>query len=86
MTQHTLKYIHKKRGYCKGEYKTEEEVKTIKEPPGLVKPTKPTTSITEETVNTYIKENPDTVTKYLRNERVTYENTEEANECKVLIQ
>ena len=62
MTQHTLKYIHKKRGYCKGESKTEEEVKTIKEQPVSVKPAQSITSITEETINTYIKENPDIVT------------------------
>ena len=33
MTAHTLKYIHKKGGYCKGatqDSKTEEEIKTVK--------------------------------------------------------
>ena len=80
MTQHTLKYIHKKRGYCKGAFQEESkteattEVKTFKEkePPGLPKqkPTKLITNITYEIVNTYIKANPGTVTNYLRNERV----------------
>ena len=77
MTQHTLKYTHKKRGYCKGafqESKTETtaEVKTVKDTPGLTKqkPTKTITNITDEIANTYIRENPETVTNYLRNERV----------------
>ena len=62
MTQHTLKYIHKKRGYCKGAIQEEvkEEVKVKTNPPreqalGLVKPTKSITNITDEVVNTYIK-------------------------------
>ena len=42
-----------------------------KEPPGLPKqkPTKTITHITDDIVNTYIHENPDTVTNYLKNER-----------------
>ena len=35
-----------------------------------MKPTKPTTGITEKNVNTYIKENPDILTHYSRNEGV----------------
>ena len=60
MTVHTLKYIHKRRGFCKAT-KAEEPEKT----PEPVQP-KP---ITEDTVNDYIKRNPDIVTNYLRNER-----------------
>ena len=43
-----------------------------KEPPGLPKPkpTKTITTITDDIVNTYIQENPDTVTYHFRNERV----------------
>ena len=63
MSQHRLKYIHKKRGYCKGAFQEEvneevkEEVKkeTAKQPPKH-KPTKTITTITDDIVNTY-KEN-----------------------------
>ena len=43
-----------------------------KEPPGLPKPkpTKTITTITDDIVNTHIKESPDIVTNYIRNERV----------------
>ena len=38
MTQHTLKYIHKKRGYCKGVQEPIEEPQedntNVEEPPG----------------------------------------------------
>ena len=48
-SQHTLKYIHKKREYCKGAFQEEvkEEVKkeTVKQPPKQ-KPTKTITTIT----------------------------------------
>ena len=64
MTVHTLKYIHKRRGFCKAVVKAEEPEQTP-EPIVQQKP-KP---ITEDTVNDYIKENPDIVTNYLRNER-----------------
>ena len=42
------------------------------EQPGLPKqkPTKTITNITDDIVNTYFKENPETVTNHLRNERV----------------
>ena len=59
MTQHTLLYTHKRRGFFKAE-KTSEKTP---EP----EPQKPT--ITEEVVNDYIKQNIDTVSNYLRNER-----------------
>ena len=64
MTVHTLKYIHKRRGFCKAVVKAEEPEKT----PEPVQP-KPK-PITEDTVNDYIKQNPDIVTNYLRNERI----------------
>ena len=43
-----------------------------KEPLGLTKqkPTKTITHITDDIVNTYVKENPGIITNYLRNERV----------------
>ena len=64
MTVHTLKYIQKRRGFCKADIKAEEPEKTP-EPIVQQKP-KP---ITEDTVNDYFKQNPDIVTNYLRNER-----------------
>ena len=60
MTVHTLKYIHKRRGFCKAE-KAEPEQTSEPEPP------KPT--ITEDIVNQHIKRNPDVVSTCLRNER-----------------
>ena len=59
MTSHTLKYIHKRRGFCKA-VKSEEVPEQTPEP-------KP--KITQDVVNDYIKENPDIVSNYLRNER-----------------
>ena len=46
------------------------DIKTIKETPGLTKqkPIRTITNITDEIVNTYIKENLGIVTTYLRNE------------------
>jgi len=62
MTVHTLKYIHKRRGFCKAEKKPEvESERTAPEPPQQ--------KITQAIVNDYIKENPDVVSNYLRNER-----------------
>ena len=63
MTQHTLKYIHKRRGFCKAALKEEPE----QTPEPVVQQPKP--KITQDIVNDYIKENPDVVTSYLRNER-----------------
>ena len=60
MTQHTLLYIHKRRGFCKADVKPE----VVPEPIVQQKP-----KITEDVVNDYIKENPDVVSNYLRNER-----------------
>ena len=62
MTQHTLKYIHKRRGFCKA-VKAEPE-KPVPEPVVQQKP-----KITEDAVNYYIKQNPDIVSNYLRTER-----------------
>ena len=64
MTVHTLKYIHKRRGFCKAVVKAEEPEQT----PEPIVQQKPKT-ITDDTVNDYIKQNPDIVTNYLRNER-----------------
>ena len=64
MTVHTLKYIHKRRGFCKAVVKADEPEQTP-EPIVQQKP-KP---ITEDIVNDYIKQNPDIVSNYLRNER-----------------
>ena len=63
MTQHTLKYIHKRRGFCKADV-TAPEVKTPSPSPEPEKP-----KITEDIVNDYIKQNPDIISNYLRNER-----------------
>ena len=70
MTQHTLKYIHKRRGFCKADLKTP-EVKTpeVTVPSPSPQPEQPKTKITEDIVNDYIKENPDIISNYLRNER-----------------
>ena len=65
MTVHTLKYIHKRRGFCKTEVKP--EVVPEQKPEPIVQPKKKI--VTEAAVNEYIKENPDTVSNYLRNER-----------------
>ena len=63
MTVHTLKYIHKRRGFCKAVKEATEPERTASEP----EPQK--TKITEDIVNDYIKQNPDIVSNYLRNER-----------------
>ena len=64
MTQHTLLYIHKRRGFCKADIKPEVVPEKTPEPIVQQKP-----KITEDVVNDYIKENPDVVSNYLRNER-----------------
>ena len=66
MTQHTLLYIHKRRGFCKAVTKEEPE-KKVPVPEQPIVQQKP--KITEDVVNDYIKENPDVVSNYLRNER-----------------
>ena len=67
MTQHTLKYIHKRRGFCKADIKTPEATPEVKTPE--VKSPEPVKQITEDIVNDYIKQNPDIISNYLRNER-----------------
>ena len=67
MTVHTLKYIHKRRGFCKADIKAAPEQPVPVPEPVAVVQQKPT--ITEDAVNDYIKQNPDTVSNYLRNER-----------------
>ena len=64
MTQHTLKYIHKRRGFCKADVKPEVVPEKTPEPIVQQKP-----KITDEIVNDYIKQNPDLMVNYLRNER-----------------
>ena len=66
MTVHTLKYIHKRRGFCKAEVVPEKTPEPIVQQQQQQQP-KP---ITDDTVNDYIKQNPDIVTNYLRNERI----------------
>ena len=61
MTQHTLKYIHKRRGFCKAVVK--------EEPEQTPEPVQPKPKITQDIVNGYIEENLDIVSNYLRNER-----------------
>ena len=51
MTQHTLKYIHKRRGFCKA-VKAPEPEQPVPEP--VVQQPKP--KITQDIVNDYIKE------------------------------
>ena len=67
MTVHTLKYIHKRRGFCKAVVKEEEPEST---PEPIVQQQQQPKPITDDTVNDYIKQNPDIVTNYLRNERI----------------
>ena len=67
MTVHTLKYIHKRRGFCKADIKAvPEQPEPVPEPVAVVQQ-KP--KITEDDVNDYIKQNPDIVSNHLRNER-----------------
>ena len=60
MTQHTLKYTQKRTGFCKA-------VKA--EPEKTPEPEQPKPKITEDIANDYIKQNPDTTSNHLRNER-----------------
>ena len=67
MTVHTLKYIHKRKGFCKAVVKAPEPEKKVPVPEQPVP--EPTTKITQNIVYDYVRENPDVVTSYLRNER-----------------
>ena len=77
MTAHTLKYIHKRRGFCKADVKPE-YVGVSRDPPdgrgiapsSVVPETVPEQpKLTQDIVNDYIKQNPDVISNYLRNER-----------------
>ena len=71
MTVHTLKYIHKRRNFCKAvkpEVVPEKTPEPVPEP--IVQQQHQPKPITEDTVNDYIKQNPDIVSNYLRNERI----------------
>ena len=75
MTQHTLKHIHKQDDIVKEHFKKKSKKKLNKKWQKShldyrSRPTKTITHITDDIVNTYIQENPDIVTHYLRNERV----------------
>ena len=61
MTVHNLKCIHKRRGFCKA-------IKSEPEKP-VPEPEQPKPKITEDIVNDHIKQNPEIVSTYLRNER-----------------
>ena len=76
MTQHTLKYIHKRRGFCKA---VKAEPEKTPEPVVQQKP-----KITEDIVNDYIKESPDTVSNYLRNERAMQAQRKQMNASSLL--
>ena len=78
MIQHTLKYIHKRRGFCKAVVKAPEPEQT---PEAVVQP-KP--KIRQDIVNDYIKENPDIVSNYLRNERAMKVQRKQMNACSLL--
>ena len=75
MTQHTLNYIHKRRGFCKAG-------KIPETPEKAPEPQKP--KITEDTVNQYIKENPDVASTCLRNERALKAQGKQMNARSVL--
>ena len=64
MTVPTLKYIHKRRSFCKADTNASPEPEKTPEPVVQQKP-----KITQDIVNDYIKENPNIVSNYLRNER-----------------
>ena len=64
MTVHTPKYVHKRRGFCKAYIKAAPEPAKTPEPVVRQKP-----KITEDIANDYIKQNPDIVSNYLRNQR-----------------
>ena len=82
MTQHTLLYIHKRRNFCKAVVKEEPEKKVpVPEQPVP----EPKTKITQDIVNYYIKENPDVVASYLRNERATKAQRKQMNARSLLI-
>ena len=74
MTVHTLKYIHTRSGICKA----------IKAEPEKPEPEQPKPKITEYIVNGYIKQNPDTVSNYIRNERAMEAQRKQMNAMSLL--
>ena len=58
------------RSYCKGAVQEVKEEVKVKVNSRREQPTKSITTITDELVNTHVKENPEIVTNHLRNERV----------------
>ena len=83
MTVHTLKYIHKRRGFCKAAVKAPEPEKEVPVPEQPVPESK--TKVTQDIVNDYIKENPDVVTSFLQNERAMKAQRKQMNARSLLI-
>ena len=79
MTVHTLRYIHKRRGFCKADLEAVPEPEQTPEPVVQPKP-----KITQDIVNEYIKENLDTVSNYLRNERAMKAQRKQMNAMSLL--
>ena len=77
MTVHILKHIQKRRGFCKA-------VKAEPEKAPLPEPEQPKPKITEYIVNGYIKQNPDTVSNYIRNERAMEAQRKQMNAMSLL--
>ena len=65
MTLHTLKYIHKKRCFCKAEKIPEKAPEPVPACASYASP-----KITEDIVNQYIRKSPDVISTYLRNDRL----------------
>ena len=67
MTEHIWKYIHKRSGFWKADKQNNAvETKPVGPPPSAPEPKQ----ITEDTVHDYVKQNPDKVHNYSRNERI----------------
>ena len=79
ITYHNLRYTHKR--YCKGIKEAPPQLALPPPPPALER----TTTVTEEVVNTYIKNNPEVVTNYLRNERANKANKRQVNAKALLV-
>ena len=82
MTVHTLKYIHKRRGFCKADIKAVPEQPVPEKTPEPIVQQKP--KITEDAVNGCIKQNPDIVSNYLRNERAMKAQRKQMNAMSLL--
>ncbi len=78
ITYHNLRYTHKR--YCKGNKETAlAPTPPVPTAPGLERSSSSTATMTEEVVNTYIKNNPEILTTFLRNERANKANKRQAN-------